>query len=345
MMTLDEMRQVVENLSQERPVFFNIFGGEPLLRDDIVEIVDVIRQQFPQSQIALTTNASRLRQYGRALLERNVEVGISLDGISEEVNDAIRGKGTFRRTLDTLVWYLALRQEIGKIATRSWVSYTITRLSEEPADILRFFESMGADRIVLSMLSPQGSALRNVELFLDTGAQIDYLKRLYMAIPTSKLAVSTNTSLPLLTIYLNEQCAAGLQLSYSGCSVLSGNIYLRPNGVFTACLATYPGSDAFRKLGLSEPSLIDCRLEEILIDPAFHQMEEHKNPGSYPSDEPCNKCKFAGSYCDPCWINGYLGLRTSHAMCVELGTRLDAMQVSWRATPPTHNEIPLPIHR
>jgi len=336
-MTFDEIRRVVGNLPRERPVFINIFGGEPLLRDDIVEIVDLVRKGCPQSQISLTTNASRLRQFGRALLERNVEVGISLDGISAEVNDAIRGAGTFQRTVDTLAWFLALRREMGMTETRSWVAYTITRFSEEPDKILRFFETMGADRIVFSLLSPQGSALRNTDLFLDAGSQINYLKRLYSAMPASKLSVDTNAAIPLLTLYLNEQCSAGLKLRYSGCNVMTSNFYLRPNGVFTACTAVYPDSEAFRALGLYEPSLVDCPLGEILSSPSFHQMMEHKNPGSYPNDEPCTECKFAGGYCDPCWVNHYLGRHSIHPMCVELGARLDAMQVAWRTAASAHD--------
>jgi MoaA/NifB/PqqE/SkfB family radical SAM enzyme len=330
MMTIEEVRRMVKHLPSDRFVYFNIFGGEPLLRNDLIEVLDVIREGLPLSHLALTTNASFLRKYARALLERNVEIGISIDGISAAVNDAIRGAGTFAQTLDTLCWFLDLRREIDKTNVRSWVAFTITRLSERPEDILQYFEKLGVDWIVFSFLMEQGSARRNPELFLSLGEQIDYLEQIERIKSSCKMQVTTNMNFPMMTLYLNEHCASGLELTYSGCSVASGNFYLRPNGVYTACTATYPHSEAFKSLGLREYSLVEESLEEIQRSDGIKRMLSLKNPGTYPSEEPCRECRFAGSYCDPCWIRSYLGKTEVHALCKELRIRLDAMQVPWR---------------
>jgi len=329
--TLDEIRSVIGNLIASRPVNFNIYGGEPLIRRDIIKIVDLIQQNLPGSRIIITTNGSYLRQYGRDLLERNVELVISLDGISSAVNDEIRGVGTFEEIVDNLAWFVAQKRELKKTTLRSWVAYTITRLSEEPAEILRFFAEMGVDRLIFSPIFPQGSALKNEYLFLETDALINFIERLYLAMPKSKLEVHTNQRYPLLTQYLNIKCGLDLPYRYAGCRVISTGFQLRPNGILTACPGTYPKSEAFQALGLSEPRLVESRLEDILRDEGFQKMAKLKNPGSYPNYEPCNECGFAGSYCDPCWINHYLGKSTVYSLCKRIGEILDDMHIEWRA--------------
>ena len=102
-MSFDEIRKMVTNLKTSRSVVFNIFGGEPLLRNDILEIIDLILENLRNSSIAITTNGSQLQKYAIELLKRNTGITVSLDGISLDVNDKVRGAGTFQQTIDNLI--------------------------------------------------------------------------------------------------------------------------------------------------------------------------------------------------------------------------------------------------
>ena len=77
-------------------------GGEPSLHPDFLAVVEICKTQglrvVIQTNGVHLTNAAidRLRQLGVD------EVRISLDGVTPETNDAIRGKGTFARAAATL---------------------------------------------------------------------------------------------------------------------------------------------------------------------------------------------------------------------------------------------------
>ena len=103
----------------------NLTGGEPFLRDDLVEIHAAAREACPQAQTILSTNGllterivSSVKEMRR--VEPNVGVAVSIDGPAE-THDAIRGvRGAFDKATRTLRALL----EIG--ATNLRVAYTAT---------------------------------------------------------------------------------------------------------------------------------------------------------------------------------------------------------------------------
>lgn len=78
-------------------------GGEPLARPDAIELIEHIVRTHAR-ELVLMTNGTllkgvRLRALAALPAER-VRVQISLDGSSPEMNDPIRGKGSFSRILE-----------------------------------------------------------------------------------------------------------------------------------------------------------------------------------------------------------------------------------------------------
>ena len=85
----------------------NISGGEPFLRDDLPEIVRVVRARCPQARIIISSNGLGPERIG-ALMDEVLEadprigVGISIDGM-EGVHDRIRGvKGGYAQAVETV---------------------------------------------------------------------------------------------------------------------------------------------------------------------------------------------------------------------------------------------------
>jgi len=61
---------------------YRLTGGEPLLRRDIVEIVELLRAIEGVRELSMTTNASRLREYARPLRSAGLDrINISLDSL------------------------------------------------------------------------------------------------------------------------------------------------------------------------------------------------------------------------------------------------------------------------
>lgn len=104
--------------SQLKPLdAIRITGGEPFLRDDITEIVNLINEQMKPIIIHITTNGTlpeRIVAFiknARNLL--NVHIKISIDALEEE-HDRIRGgKGSYNKAMSTLSELSGLSQKYG----------------------------------------------------------------------------------------------------------------------------------------------------------------------------------------------------------------------------------------
>ena len=97
-MSIDQIKAAFYNLSQLKPVRINISGGEPLIRDDIPEILKIaFKKRF---WISLTTNGILIKERIKSLKGLNLLI-ISIDG-EETTNDYYRGKGTLIEALKGL---------------------------------------------------------------------------------------------------------------------------------------------------------------------------------------------------------------------------------------------------
>jgi radical SAM protein with 4Fe4S-binding SPASM domain len=85
----------------------NVTGGEPFLREDLVEIVRTIDEHCGHPRIVISTNGFPRRRIMHAAAElmkigRRVGIAVSIDGIGE-MHDQIRGvPGGFDKTIETL---------------------------------------------------------------------------------------------------------------------------------------------------------------------------------------------------------------------------------------------------
>jgi radical SAM protein with 4Fe4S-binding SPASM domain len=85
----------------------NISGGEPYMRDDLPELLSVVRSRCKHARIIISTNGlltNRIVNITAGCLESGIEVGVnvSIDGL-QAVHDRIRGiDSAFRRAWDTL---------------------------------------------------------------------------------------------------------------------------------------------------------------------------------------------------------------------------------------------------
>jgi len=104
-LTRPEMKDVVDQLAAMQVFYVNIGGGEPMLRPDFFEIIEYCVSRGVG--VKFSTNGGRINaENARRLAALDyVDVQISLDGIDEATNDAIRGEGTHarvRRAMDHL---------------------------------------------------------------------------------------------------------------------------------------------------------------------------------------------------------------------------------------------------
>ena len=98
-LTTEECKAVIDELERMQVFYVNIGGGEPTVRADFWELVDYATAHHVG--VKFSTNGARITPEAARRLAASdyVDVQLSLDGATAEVNDAVRGKGSYATVL------------------------------------------------------------------------------------------------------------------------------------------------------------------------------------------------------------------------------------------------------
>jgi radical SAM protein with 4Fe4S-binding SPASM domain len=156
-LSVAEMASLFAELSRLGTFRVGLTGGEPLLRRDVLDILDAALDAGLHP--SLTTNAVLLteelaRELGR---RQGFTLNVSLEGPSAEVNDAVRGAGTFAAVLDRLA---LLRRH-----ARFSLGFTLMRGNVHLVrECVELGHQVGAQAVVFRPLYPAGMALHHLDL-------------------------------------------------------------------------------------------------------------------------------------------------------------------------------------
>lgn len=154
---LDELSVLFADLARIGALRLALSGGEPLMRRDLYELVDLAIAQGIRTSI--TTNGLLIDEHHvRELARRDVLwLSVSLDGATRETNDAIRGAGVFDGVLNRVA---LLR---GRVPFSLAMTVTSTNAHEARA-FGALARSVGASGAVLRPLYPTGLAATRLDL-------------------------------------------------------------------------------------------------------------------------------------------------------------------------------------
>lgn len=79
--TLQELRILSELFSHLGIEYVRLTGGEPTLREDLPEIIELFSKRF---RVLITTNGSRLKDFAKLFKRYNVHVNLSLHSLNDE---------------------------------------------------------------------------------------------------------------------------------------------------------------------------------------------------------------------------------------------------------------------
>ena len=101
-LTTQQCKDIIDELERMQVFYVNIGGGEPTVRSDFWELVDYATAHHVG--VKFSTNGVRITPEVAARLAASdyVDVQISLDGATAEVNDAVRGAGSFAMAIRAL---------------------------------------------------------------------------------------------------------------------------------------------------------------------------------------------------------------------------------------------------
>ena len=90
-----ECRAVIDEFAAMQVFYVNVGGGEPTVRPDFFELLDYASER--RVGVKFSTNGVRIsrRVAARLAADDYLDVQVSLDGATAEVNDAVRGPGSY----------------------------------------------------------------------------------------------------------------------------------------------------------------------------------------------------------------------------------------------------------
>ncbi|HUV75692.1 MAG TPA: radical SAM protein [Dehalococcoidales bacterium] len=257
-------KALIAEIAELKPKWVIIEGGEPLLRDDLLELLRLMRQK--QLEVHLITNGTLLNHELTTTLKRlGIKVMISIDGATPKTYEEIRRGASFEKVMQAA-------RDCAREGLLEAINFTIMKRNyTEIPGILELAASIGVKQVTLIGLkscqdyreeipSPEeyGEAIKLAcQAALDTGVDFFFDEPFFWAVvkewglPAQLPAESTGILLP----------------STTAC-IFGDYIFIEPDGEVKPC------SFAPMVLGnVREKSLVQI-WKEMLSSPLIRQLKD-----------------------------------------------------------------------
>jgi mycofactocin radical SAM maturase len=160
-----ECKAVIDELQRMQVFYVNIGGGEPTVRPDFWELLDYAIDH--QVGVKFSTNGVRITpaRARRLAATDYVDIQISLDGATAEVNDAVRGPGSF-----VMAWK-AMENLADAGFTGFKISVVMTRHNVAQLDEFKAIADRFDAQLRITRLRPSGRGADVWDELHPTGAQ------------------------------------------------------------------------------------------------------------------------------------------------------------------------------
>ncbi|AFC50732.1 radical SAM domain-containing protein [Mycobacterium intracellulare MOTT-02] len=198
---------IIDELERMQVFYVNIGGGEPTVRPDFWELVDYATAHHVG--VKFSTNGVRITPEVAARLAASdyVDVQISLDGATAEVNDAVRGPGSF----DMAVRALENLADAGFKDAK--ISVVVTRHNVDQLDEFAALASRYGATLRITRLRPSG---RGADVWEELHPTADQQVQLYDWLVAKGERVLTGDSFFHLAPLGQSGALAGLNMCGAG---------------------------------------------------------------------------------------------------------------------------------
>jgi mycofactocin radical SAM maturase len=225
-----ECQALIDEFQRMQVFYVNIGGGEPTVRPDFWELVDYavghqVGVKFSTNGVKITPEVAR-----RLAGSDYIDVQISLDGATEQVNDAVRGPGSYRMAL-------AAMSALAGAGFRGFkLSVVVTRQNVGQLDEFAALAGEHGAQLRLTRLRPAG---RGADVWDELHPSADQQRALYDWLVSRGESVLTGDSFFHLAGY--GQALPGLNLCGAGRVVCLidpvGDVYACPFAIHENFLA------------------------------------------------------------------------------------------------------------
>jgi len=151
-----ECRKLIDQLTAMKVFQVNIGGGEPFIRDDFLDLLDYSHEKGLVTCVSTNGLLMDDTLAGRLAKLKMLYLQVSLDGSTAEVNDRIRGKGSYVKIIRAV-------EALARHRVPFSINTVLTRLNFDQLDTLRALaKDYGAD-LRVSRFRPSGRGKDNKE--------------------------------------------------------------------------------------------------------------------------------------------------------------------------------------
>jgi radical SAM protein with 4Fe4S-binding SPASM domain len=282
-LSLNEIKGIIDQLHEMKVFSINFGGGEPLLRDDFVDIVKYASDL--NFGIIISTNGYLVNPGLLDQLEelKTFTVQVSVDGL-EETHDKFRGvKGSFKRAVDAL----KLFSEKGYNATMSTMILRENR--HEFRELCELAIDMGLAGIKLSSFMPAGRGRDNKSFHRLQGEELQVFASEIAEFKKEFRELLFIDDKPTYSFLLKDNGKAESTESKNvkiSCSAGHSSLVISPQGMVFACpfITDIPAGD------LKNQNLKDIWKESEILQ-VFRNMNSTQLNGK------CSTCKHLPAEC------------------------------------------------
>jgi len=269
----------------------NFSGREPTLRQDLPSIIKWCAEN--NLRVNITTNGTVLDHKGyETLLKAGLNMLVfSVDGVSANTHDKIRGTGNFYKTIDSIKYCSNYIAKLNK-PIKTGISCTLQKYNiQELPGIISMCDSLGIDFLGINPVSICGEASSVKELLYLFAEEIltcweKICKEFNEVKPNYELYLGT---FPMEAKFLNLKYNLDLPVIQTGCSA-GKTIYIDPYGKALPCYMLPPVANNMPEIRQY------LRYWQILVDPIskaaqyFEPFISFANSYSQKNNENCRQC-------------------------------------------------------
>ena len=302
-LSFDEVKKIVDLIHEKVGVErIQFLGGEPLTRKDFIDILEYLDAKgiaFGFNTNGLLINSASIERLGR--LQNFDSVTLSLEGPTEEINDAIRGKRVYNILLDRMKQLIQYKQKNPSANFHVSVNMVVTSQNYNYiAEMIELCRKENISELNLLEFIEEGNGVGK-HLSLSREQLLDAIKTVaeqYTKHRGEQLKIIPKFVRPMAIDYARHCLNLNFPEIIHGCGAGSTLAFLDNCGRIYSC-------DRYRNYkGVETGKWV---LQEDFWD--IFDSKEFTEPFSiYYGDEmykemtPCNNCKYLYESCMPCYL-------------------------------------------
>lgn len=299
-MSIEKAKKVVNMCVENDIDSIALTTKEPFMYTYLSELIEYC--SLYNIKIAILTNGTLMNDKNLQMIEKysgNIKyLFFSLEGVSEETNDYVRGKGVFKKVIDAANKINEINKKEDTFIRMVLQLNLTSKNYKEVQEMVGKFNTFPFIQVRIGKLEIEGNAILHDDLQLNNKEydnSIEELIQTYKQLNDSKYDL-TYKSLSLYdSIYINTVFETSFKPNIPECSVFEGNFSLMNNGDYCAC------SLLLHKNFIDKEKIIFGNLEDSTPMIKSREFEVTPEMMEYKETSTCKKCRF-NSNCKLCLL-------------------------------------------